>query len=60
MKAVWDNLFYDMRECGLNEEGFAMKAGNEIRDDLRRIEDSIRDHDGKKALALIDEMKVAY
>ena len=60
MKAFWDNLYYDMRECGLKEENFALKAGNEIREDLRRIEDAILAHDGKMALTLIEEFKNTY
>lgn len=60
MKAFWDNLFYDMEECGLSKEDFAKKAGGEIRNDLSCIEDAIREHDGKKALALIDEFKTQY
>jgi len=60
LKAFWDNLFFDMEECGLDKAGFAQKAGKEIRDDLSSIEDAIKDYDGKKALALIDELKTAY
>jgi hypothetical protein len=60
MEAFWDDLFYDMDECGLTREGFANKAGVAIRDDLRRIEDAIEEHDGKKALALIEEFKQNY
>lgn len=60
MKAFWDNLFFDLEECGIDREAFAVKAGSEIRDDLRRIEDAIKEHDGKKALALIDELKGYY
>lgn len=60
MKDTWDNLFFDMRECGLTEELFAEKAGAMIRDDLRRVEDAIKDHDGKKALSIIEELKVEY
>ena len=57
VKGFWDDLFYDMDECGLSREDFAMKAGNEIRADLRQIEDAIRGYDGKAALALIAKMK---
>jgi hypothetical protein len=60
MKPFWDSLFYGLRECGLDEEGFSFKAGCEIRDDLRRIEDAIRGYDGKKALAIIEELKSQY
>jgi hypothetical protein len=60
MKAFWDNLFFDMKECGLTEELFAVKAGAEIRDDLRRIEDAIKEYDGKKALLIINEIKSTY
>lgn len=60
MKVFWENLFFDMDECGLDRDAFAMRAGSEIRDDLRRVEDAIRDLDGKQALALIAEMKAAY
>jgi len=60
MKSFWDNLFYDMKECGLTEELFAVKAGAEIRDDLRRIEDAIKDHNGKEALIIIAELKNNY
>lgn len=60
MKAFWDNLFFDMDECGITRDQFALKAGTEIRDDLRRIEDAIRKYDGKKALELIDELKNEY
>lgn len=60
MKPFWDNLFYDMQECGLTQESFAVKAGNEIRDDLQRIEDAIKEYDGKKALAIIAELKGCY
>lgn len=60
MKEFWDNLFYDMAECGLSKDDFAIKAGDNIRDDLRRIEDKIKEHDGKAALNLIDELKKEY
>lgn len=60
MKAFWDNLFYDLRECGLTQEEFALKAGEEIRDGLIRVEDAIMDHEGKKALDLLEELKGAY
>ena len=60
MKAFWDNLFYDMAECGLDKEEFAKKAGSDICEDLCRIEDAIREHDGKRALTLIAEFKNWY
>ena len=60
MKAFWDNLFYDMAECGLSKEDFAKKAGKDIREDLCRIEDAIREYDGKEALALIAGFKNWY
>lgn len=60
MKNFWSDLFFDMRECGLTEEMFSVKAGAVIKDDLRRIQDAIRDHDGKKALAIIEELKSEY
>ena len=60
MKNFWSDLFFDMDECGLNREMFAIKAGNCIRDDLRMIEDAIKDHNGKKALFLLEEMKTNY
>lgn len=60
MKATWDNLFYDMRECGLTPEQFAQKAGDDIRFNLVRIEDAIREHNGAKALGIIEECKREY
>lgn len=60
MKAFWNNLFFGMKECVPDKEMVAIKAGNKIRDDLRRIEDAIKAHDGNKALALIDEFKDVY
>jgi hypothetical protein len=60
MKAFWDNLFFDIRESGDTNEVFAFKAGNEIRDDLRRVEDAIREYDLIKALTLIHELKNYY
>ena len=55
MKGFWDNLFYDMDECGLDRSGFAMKAGREIRDVLVDIDNDIKNHNPKKAMARIRE-----
>lgn len=60
MKAFWSDFFFDIEECGMDKETAAIKGGNEIRDDLRRIEDAIRSHDGKNALAVIEELKGYY
>lgn len=60
MKAFWDNLFFDMRECGLTEEDFAEKAGKYIREDLSEITNSIKNFDLKKALLLLDEYSKEY
>lgn len=60
MKNFWADMFYDLHECGLSEELFSIKAGEFIKDDLRRVEDAIRDFDGKKALSIIEEMKKEY
>lgn len=60
MKAFWDNLFYDLDEGHINNETFASMAGKEVRDDLRRIEDAIEAHEGRKALTLIDELMRQY
>lgn len=60
MKSFWSDLFFDIEECGVDKEAASMRAGNEIRDDLQRIEDAIKEHDGKKALAMIDGLKKYY
>ena len=60
MKAFWSDFFFDMEECGLDRSTAAFKAGSEIKDDLRRIEDAIRKYEGKKALELIEELKSYY
>jgi hypothetical protein len=60
VKPFWDNLFYDMRECGLSEEDFAKKAGKEILDDLHRIEMAIRTYKGREALDLIAQLRNDY
>lgn len=60
MKPFWDDLFYDLENSAFDKEGFASSAGKTIRDDLMRIEDAIKQHDGKKALALIEEFKGDY
>jgi hypothetical protein len=60
MKSFWDNLFYDIDECGLSREEFAEKAGEEVRDDLNRIKRAIEEHDGKKALFIIKETSRHY
>jgi len=61
MKAFWDNLFFDLNNGELkSQEEMALKGGHNICDDLRRIEDAIRQHDGKKALEIIEELKNYY
>lgn len=50
MKAFWDNLFFDMEECGLTKEQFAEKAGEEFRSELDRIYWAINDHEPKRLL----------
>ena len=60
MKAIWDDLFFDIKESGLTEEGAATFMGKQIQDDIDRIERAIKDYDLKKALSLIWEMKKEY
>jgi len=60
MKAFWNDLFYDMEECGLTKEEFAEKAGEDFRDELDRIYWAIKDHEPKKAFEVIQECKKGY
>lgn len=60
MKSFWDDMFFDMRECGVTETEFAEKAGKSIREDLNSIRRAILDHDGKIALELISEFEKNY
>jgi uncharacterized protein YcaQ len=60
MKPFWDNHFHDMDHCGVTREQFAERAGKEIRDDIDRVLRAIQDHEPKKAMELIAEMKKDY
>jgi|GEM_PF-5753034 len=55
MKSFWDDLFFDMDECGITREEFALKGGAEIRDNFTQIENAICSHEPKKALEIIKE-----
>jgi hypothetical protein len=56
-KKIWDDLFYDMDNCGIDRSAFALKAGAEFKDTLRSIEDAIKAHEPKKALQIIAQAK---
>jgi hypothetical protein len=60
MKPFWGDLFFDVIDCNFDKTAAAIMYGNMIRGDLLRVEDAIRDLDGKKALKLIAEMKETY
>lgn len=57
MTNFWDNLFYDMDECGLTRELMIVKAGAQIREDLRDAEDLIRQLKPLEALEKLAEIK---
>ena len=60
MKAIWDNYFFDMDECGLTREQFAEKAGAEVRRVVEDIEYYLKKLDTKKVLSIIKEVKEMY
>ena len=60
MKEFWDDLFFNKKVLKLTDNDFAEMGGKEIREDLDAIEYEIRQHNGKGALELIDELKARY
>lgn len=57
MKAIWDDMFFDIEEGNDTKEIAAMRVGELIKDDLRRIEYAIEALETKKALVFIKELK---
>ncbi len=57
MNPFWSNLFYDMNEYGLTQECIAGRGGADIREELRRVEDKIRQLKPLEALELLAELK---
>ncbi|MFW6122040.1 MAG: hypothetical protein ACOC80_14250 [Petrotogales bacterium] len=60
MKAFWDDLFFDMDECGDSREDFVKKASDNIHCDLNKIFDLIEKHEPKKAMEFIEKIKKDY
>ncbi len=57
MKPIWENLFYDLDNCGDTQEDFSRKAGEDICNDLDEIERKLRSFETKEALELIQALK---
>ena len=60
MKAIWSDLFFDIKEGNLTDEEAATFIGKQIREESDHIERAIKDYDLKKALSLIWEMKKEF
>ena len=50
----WSDLFFDIDECNQTKKEAAIQGGNEIKHDLKRIRESIENHQPKEAMEMID------
>ena len=60
MKPIWSDMFYDIKECNDTEETATMRVSNEIKSEIRNVEDAIRNLEPKKALKILLKMRETY
>lgn len=60
MKAIWDNMFFDIDECNDSREDAVNRISKTIRDDLDEIKFAIQDLKPLEAIEKIKQMQKDY